>query len=92
MNVTDYFGDGKNWSIKLHEKNGKTIVMPVQHKLEEYLDAYIAAAGGADGFPYELSPKGRRTKRQPLFRSTPRVANCVFGFVGRTFPETVTWR
>ncbi len=44
MNVTDYFDEGKNWSIKLHEKNGKTIIMPVQHKLEEYLDAYITAA------------------------------------------------
>lgn len=70
MNITDYFEDSKNWSIKLHEKNGKTIVMPVQHRLEEYLDAYISAAGGADGFPCELSKNGRATKRQPLFRST----------------------
>jgi len=70
MNVTDYFDDGKNWSIRLHEKNGKTVEMPVQHRLEEYLDAYIDAAGGADAFPFELSEKGRRTKRQPLFLST----------------------
>lgn len=70
MNIADYFEDSKNWSIKLHEKNGKTIVMPVQHRLEEYLDAYISAAGGADAFPYELSKSGRVTKRQPLFRST----------------------
>ncbi len=68
MNVTDYFDEGKNWSIKLHEKNGKTIIMPVQHKLEEYLDAYIFAAGGAEEFPFELGKSGRPTKRQPLFR------------------------
>ena len=41
MNLSDYYDDGKNWSIKLNEKNGKTIVMPVQHRLEEYLDSYI---------------------------------------------------
>jgi len=70
MDVTDYFEDGKNWSVKLHEKNGKIIVMPVQHKLEEYLDAYIQAAGGTDSFPYEFSGNGNLTKRQPLFRST----------------------
>ena len=70
MNAADYYDDGKSWSIKLREKNGKTIVMPVQHKLEEFLDAYIEAAGGAEQFPYELGKSGRPTKRQPLFRST----------------------
>ncbi len=70
MNIADYFEDGKHWSIKLHEKNGKTIVMPVQHKLEEYLDAYIKAAGGVEAFPFESSRNGRPTKHQPLFRST----------------------
>ena len=70
MNVADYFPDGKNWSIRLHEKNSKVITMPVQHRLEEYLDAYIEAAGGADSFPFEITKDGKRTKHQPLFRST----------------------
>ena len=39
MNVGDYFPDGKHWSIRLHEKNSKVVTMPVQHKLEKYLDA-----------------------------------------------------
>ena len=56
MNLADYFPDGKNWSIRLHEKNSKTVTMPVQHKLEEYLDAYIDAAGGPDVFPFENQP------------------------------------
>ena len=56
--------------IKLREKNGETIVMPVQHKLEEFLDVYIEVAGGAKQFPFELGKSGRPTKRQPLFRST----------------------
>ena len=70
MNIADYYDDGKCWSIKLSEKNGKLNTMPVQHKLEEYLDAYIEAAGGTNTFPFEVSSKGKVTKRQPLFRSS----------------------
>jgi hypothetical protein len=46
--------------LRLREKNGKANEMPCHHKLEEYLDAYIEAAGIAD------DPKG------PLFRSAIR--------------------
>lgn len=70
MNIADYFEDGKSWSIRLCEKNGKVITMPVHQRLEQYLDDYIEAAGGPDEFPFELSEKGKRTKKQPLFRST----------------------
>lgn len=51
----------------------KVITMPVQHKLEEYLDAYIEAVGGADAFPFETvtdendSTKIKKTKKRPLF-------------------------
>jgi len=70
MNIKDYFQDGKHWSLRLAEKNGKVITMPVQQRLEEWLDAYIQAAGGAETFPYELDKNGKQTKRQPLFRTT----------------------
>lgn len=70
MNVDDYFPEGKQWSIRLHEKNGKDIKMPVQHRLEEYLDSYIEAAGGEEAFPFETNDQGRKTKKRPLFRST----------------------
>ena len=72
MDVTDYFPDGKHWSIRLHEKNSKVITMPVQHRLEVYLDAYIQAAGGVDSFPCEAGRNGKPSKKRPLFRTAPR--------------------
>lgn len=68
MNLADYFLEGKHWSIRLNEKNSKIITMPVQHKLEKYLDAYIEKVGDPEAFPFELSPAGKPTKSQPLFR------------------------
>ena len=35
----------KRWWLRLNEKNGKVHEMPCHHKLEAYLDAYIAKAG-----------------------------------------------
>lgn len=67
MNVADYFPEGKHWSIRLNEKNSKVVTMPVQHKLENYLDAYIEAVGGPEAFPFETSPAGKTTKNRPLF-------------------------
>jgi site-specific recombinase XerD len=57
MRVEDYYPNGKRWWIRLHEKGGKFHEVPVHHKAEEYLDAYLKAAGLAD------DAKG------PLFRS-----------------------
>lgn len=58
MNAGDYFPNGKRWRIRLHEKGGKHHEMVCHHKLEEFLDEYIRAAGiGED-------------KKGPLFRST----------------------
>ena len=58
MNVEDYFPNGKRWRVRLHEKGGKHHEMVCHHKLEEFLDAYIQAAGIAED------------KKGPLFRST----------------------
>jgi site-specific recombinase XerD len=57
MDVDDYFPQGKRWWFRLHEKGGKHHEMPAHHKAEEYVDAYIEAAG----------LEGR--KNTPLFRS-----------------------
>jgi site-specific recombinase XerD len=45
MRVEDYYAQGKRWWVRLHEKGGKRHEMPVHHNLEDYLDAYIKAAG-----------------------------------------------
>jgi integrase/recombinase XerD len=45
MNAGDYYQQGKGWWIRLHEKGGKDHQVPVHHKAEVYLDAYIQAIG-----------------------------------------------
>ena len=45
LKVEDYFPLKKRCWLRLHEKNGKVNEMPCHHKLEEYLDAYLKAAG-----------------------------------------------
>ena len=45
MNVEDYYQQGKRCWLRLQEKGGKQHEVPAHHKAEEYLDAYIAAAG-----------------------------------------------
>jgi integrase/recombinase XerD len=57
MNVEDYFQKGKRWWFRLHEKGGKYHEVPAHHKAEEYIDAYLDAAGIAGA------------KKTPLFRS-----------------------
>ena len=57
MRVRDYFPKGKRFFIRLHEKGGKYHEVPVHHKAEAFLDAYIDAAGVAG------------EKNSPLFRS-----------------------
>ena len=60
MDVEDYTQRGKRWWLRLHEKGGKFHEVPVHHRAEEYLDAYLAAAGIAG------------QKKAPLFRTLDR--------------------
>jgi integrase/recombinase XerD len=57
MKVEDYYPAGKRWWVRLHEKGGKSHEMPAHHKLEVFIDAYLAAAGI------------REDSKTPLFRS-----------------------
>jgi integrase len=64
MNVDDYYPQGKRWWVRLHEKGGKQHEMPAHHLLEQYLDAYVTAAGlalekNAPLFP-TLGGRGRK--------------------------------
>jgi site-specific recombinase XerD len=63
MNVEDYYQQGKRFWFRLHEKGGKRHEVPAHHKAEEYVDAYIAAAGIANqrGTPLFRSLSRRRT-------------------------------
>ena len=60
MRVEDYYQQGKRWWLRLQEKGGKHHALPVHHKAEASLDAYLDAAGIA------------AEKSSPLWRSMPR--------------------
>ncbi len=57
MDVEDYYPQGKRWWFRLREKGGKHHEMPAHHKAEEFVDAYIEAAGL------------KAQRKQPIFRS-----------------------
>ena len=60
MKVEDYYTEGRRAWFRLHEKGGKRHEVPAHHNADDYLDAYIAAAGIA------------AEKKTPLFRSIDR--------------------
>ncbi len=60
MDVDDYYQQGKRWWIRVHEKGGKHHEVPVHHKAEEYLDAYLDGAGI------------QKAKGTPLWRSVTK--------------------
>jgi integrase/recombinase XerD len=45
MKIGDYFQHRKRWWLCLHEKGGKRHEVPCHPSLEEYLNAWISAAG-----------------------------------------------
>ncbi len=57
LDIEDYYQVGRTMKIRLMEKGGKHHEMPAHHTAIEYLDAYLAELGEADG---------------PLFRSVNR--------------------
>jgi integrase/recombinase XerD len=60
MNVEDYYPQGRRMWFRLHEKGGKHHAVPAHHKAEEYVAAYLDAAGLADA------------RKTPLFRTISR--------------------
>ncbi len=57
LKVEDYFPLKKRWWLRLNEKGGKVNEMGCHHKLEQFIDEYVAAAGIA------------ADKKGPLFRA-----------------------
>ena len=80
MNVEDYYQQGKRWWLRLHEKGGKFHQVPAHHNAEQYLDAYLEAAGiaGEKGTPlWRSMTKGgvvnpNRMNRVDVFRMVKR--------------------
>lgn len=60
MDVQDYYHIRRRGWLRLHEKGGKFHEVPAHHNAEEYLDAYLNAAGIGN------------EKKEPLFRSAVR--------------------
>lgn len=68
MRVEDFYPVGKRWWVRLHEKGGKEHTMPAHHSLQDWLDAYLGAAGIAGdrkGMLFRTAEKrsGRLTAR-----------------------------
>ena len=84
MSVEDYFPQGKRWWLRLHEKGGKLHQVPAHHKLEQYMDEYIAAAGLKDARKGPLF----RTVRGKTGELTSKAMNRVdvFRMIGRRAP------
>ena len=64
MRVEDYYQQGKRWWLRLQEKGGKHHAVPVHHKAEAYLDAYLDAAE-KDSPLWALDAAGWRDGRPP---------------------------
>lgn len=80
MKVEDYHQDGKRFWFRLHEKGGKLHMVPVHHSAEEYLDAYIGAAGiGGDA----KTPLFRTIDRTGAPTARPMTRNDAFRMVKR---------
>ena len=45
LKVEDYYSEGASWHVRLQEKGGKAHTVPCHHRLQEYMAAYIEAAG-----------------------------------------------
>lgn len=76
LKVEDYYPQKKGWWLRLREKNGKVNEMPCHHKLEAYLDAYIAAAGIEND------------RKAPLFRAAVRKTKTL---TNRPLSRTDVW-
>jgi len=82
MNVEDYWQQGKRCWLRLHEKGGKRIDLPVHHTAEEFLDAYLELAGIADekntplfrSFDRRRKPTARRIDRREVYEMVRRRA------------------
>lgn len=81
MKVGDFYPNGRFWRLRFTAKGGKFQDMPAHHKLVEYLDAYLAAAGIAEdrkGWLFRsVHGRSQELTQKPLLRQN------VWGMVKR---------
>ena len=73
MRVKDYYPDGKRWRFRFLDKGNQDRVLWAHHLAEEYVDAYLDAAGsGADKDTplFRTVDKHRQLTDQPMSRYT----------------------
>lgn len=75
MDVEDWHYQGRRWWVRLHEKGGKRHEMPAHHNLEEYMAAYLEAAGiaGEKGTPVFRTARGKTQQLTGRRMSQPEV-------------------
>jgi len=67
MRVRDYYTQGKRSYLRLHEKGGRFNQVPAHHLVQEYMDAYIEAAGiGAQADTPLFRSAGRGKRKEGL--------------------------
>lgn len=76
MNVEDYYHNGKRSYIRLDEKGGKVLEIPVHHSAQHFLDEYVARAGIAS------------EEASPLFRTIGRTRS----LTDRRLDRVNAWR
>ena len=89
MRVGDVYVQGRRTWVRLHEKGGKRHEMPCHHNLDEYLHAYVDAAGIADDekgwlFRTTVGRSGELSKR-------PMRQGDVYRMIGRRAAAAKVW-
>jgi site-specific recombinase XerC len=88
MNVDDYYQHGKCWWFRLHEEGGKHHKVPVHHKAEEYLHAYIKAVGIEKQKKGTLSKTSAKRAGTVLSTNAPRIPGFECSVTARGYHPT----
>ena len=83
MRVADYYTQGKRSYLRLHEKGGRFNQVPAHHLVQQYLDAYVEAAGIADEGESPLFRAAGRKKRESELTGRPMSRQTAWAMVKR---------
>lgn len=64
LDIPDYHYHGARRWFRLNEKGGKEHAVPVHHRAEECVDAYLSTAGIVDGALFRATTAGKVTQRR----------------------------